>query len=334
MNDNNNHTTAWYLYGLQAFAAWLAALFLLLFFAALVDFDLDSSALLWGLALALLVGAFYLQHKSREVFVNHLALVFVLCAKWLIVLGLEPFFNRHVGSYFGVWLVLDAALLWAFRDTLMRFVLAVFLMQALLVNAYFYRIMPVVYWVLLGFCCWAFVMTKALDAKTSLLRLLAIAGFIVLLLQDSLLLISDSWFFSWYPEPFWSLNIPLWFAHVLFFGWLLFFIGILFPLADLRGQLLAKLLAFVIACLLVALYFSLPQAVLAVALLLLGFSQGSKKLQALAAFVLLCFVSVYYYDLSASLLDKSWALLQMAAVFLSVSGLLYGLAKKQGEHHE
>lgn len=334
MTKPNTHATPWYLQLVQAFAAWLAAIFMLAFVVSVFDFDFDSTLQLGFSGSGLLVLAAVLQKQNTEVFANHMALAFVLCGQWLIFMGFNHSLDQSPALFFAGWALLQALLLWVFNEKTTRFVLCLMLIQALLMNASLYGIQDLFYWLLLAFCSWALLKAPSYNQHSQLLAALGLAGLLLLLGQSLLFASFTRLWWQLYPEPLVGWVLWPWLSDVFFAMWLVFFTQLLFPVNNLQTSTKAKVLAFLVVLLLAALYYFLPQAMLALAVLLLAFACALRVLQLIAVAALLFFISQYYYYLPESLLVKSWALLQLGLLLLASSALLTLFTKREANHEE
>lgn len=228
MSNNNTLSntldTPWYLYTIQAFAAWLAAIFVLAFSAFSLQFIFESSESLLVSGGGLLVAAWFMQKQSQQVFATHFALALSLNAQLMILIGFWELFDASPWFLWGFWALLQAVIIILFKDTVTRFVSSLFLIQAILANAALYGLAVFMPWLVLAFCCWAYTRITVYPALNEVLPVLAMAGLLVLLFESSLLTMVGSLAYHWYPEPLLNTAAFMWLADVFFGVWSVAFI--------------------------------------------------------------------------------------------------------------
>ncbi|MFP2928770.1 DUF4401 domain-containing protein [Pyxidicoccus sp. 3LG] len=113
--------TPWFVKALAGFGAWVAAAFLLSFFACVGLWDEEVVVVFLGLILA--AGATAMRRASRGVFLEQLALALCLAGATMMSAGVGMMTNEEVAAAV-VQLIVGAVLLVWFPDAILRFLMA------------------------------------------------------------------------------------------------------------------------------------------------------------------------------------------------------------------
>lgn len=113
--------TPWYVRVLIGAGAWVASIFLLLFFGLLLSFvGIESEEALIILGLLVTGGAVFLRHQSEHDFLTQLSLAFGLAGQGLVIVGVGMA-AKSVNAAASATLVLQGALLFVYPDRIQRF---------------------------------------------------------------------------------------------------------------------------------------------------------------------------------------------------------------------
>ncbi|WP_386082506.1 DUF4401 domain-containing protein [Vreelandella sp. F11] len=308
--------TPWFVRVLQAFAGWLAALFLLGFIAMGVVFVVESPAGSLGLGMAMIGAAYGLFRKARSDVLEHLALAVSLAGQLLVAWAAIEFWSE---STYPLWSLLGWSL---------------FGLQALLA-----LVMPSLLHRTFSTC----VASLALYMALAMSAMALLASGLVLLALTLLWLNEFRWPGRIRVVQAWGYGLLLgllvmqglahsgqplvfWFdAHSAWgLAWLAPWLNAVLVALSL-ALLLYKVAqskphwAFYLSPIALLLFsFYVPGVGQGLVVVLLGFAIGHRLVMGLGVFSLLVGIGSYYYWLDATLLTKALTLLVIGGVLLTL----------------
>lgn len=306
--------TPWFVRALQVFSGWLAALFLLGFFAMGVVFLVESPAALLGLGLVMIGAAYGLFRRARSDVLEHLALAVSLAGQlllgWALVVfwteSVYPFWSLLGGSLFGLQGVLALVMPSLVHRTFSAFAASLALYMALAVNV----LAPVSGGLVLLALTLLWLNEFRWPGRVRDMQAWGYGLLIGLLVMQGLMHSGQSFAF-WFDVD--GTNALAWSAP-----WLnavlvaLSLALLLYTISQSKphwGLYLSPL-----ALLLVSLYA--PGVGQGLVILLLGFAMGHRLVMGLGMFSLLIGIGSYYYWLDVTLLTKALTLLMIGGVLL------------------
>lgn len=309
--------TPWFVKALAGFGAWVAAAFLLSFFACVGLWKEDVAMMVLGLVLC--GGATALRRTARGVFLEQLALALCIAGSMMVSVGLAQALDSELAPAF-VQLVLGPVLLVYFPDAIFRFLTSASMAASAV-----------------------FLLTEAFDVVGLQLGLLACAVLVHWLFLEGARLRRGRWG---------DLVGPAAYALACGVMGVLLTIGVLRRLGgtptggfkvpdgglltlgltavtlytawrvmkelELEPAGVAGAAVFVALGATALLTLHTPALICAVGMLVLGFHRRGADLVGLAAAFLLAAGSWYYYDLGLTLLAKALALTGSGLVFLGL----------------
>ena len=313
--------TPWFVKVLLAFSGWLAAMFLLGFFAVALEFLFESNlaALIVG---GILIGAaFALLRLRKNEFVEHLALAVSLMGQVLVIVAMV----RWVGSRVTMAALLVALFEVSLAALMPNFVHRVFsaLTAALsLAVALASMRAPYLYsGIVLFFAAWLWLNEFRFPTRVRAVQAVGYGLVLALIpVQGAIALGFGHW--HWYVSGSAIPWVRPWVGELLVAGVMLY---VVWRLLRRHGQhLSARHVALALAGTAVVGVASMAAKGVAVGtvILLLGFAGGNRVLLGLGVASLLFYVSSYYYTLEATLLAKSQTLLVVGLALLAARWLM------------
>jgi hypothetical protein len=309
--------SAWYIKLLLASSGWLAAVFLLGFFALGLEDLLRNETVALIIGMLLLVGAWLLlRAQALNVFASHLALAMSLAGQALMLWPLVEWLGEGSSRFWLALFVLQAALAWIMPDFLHRVFSAAVAAIALAMLLWTQRWYPLPVPLLLFAVSWLWLHEFAYPRQ--LQRIVPIAYGITL----GLLLARSFWAFG---MNFWiadssgmddTTRLPFWLGNVLLTLVIVFVVWRLLQRHGLTWTDRCWQAAMVAAVLLGVLSQEVSGISIGMTLLILGFAARNRVLMGIAVAALLYFISSYYYYLGATLLVKSAILVGVGTVCL------------------
>ncbi|AKQ64326.1 putative membrane protein [Myxococcus hansupus] len=310
----------WFVRAFSGLGAWMAAVFVVSFFAC--TGILENKAVMGVLGLFLCGGATFLRREVHGVFVEQLALALCLAGAWMMVASIGIDAESEVTTAFAG-LTISAVLLAIYPDAVLRFLSTGGIIASASVLAYKAAGGYGVDLLLLG----SAVLMHVLIVEQVRLRQLSrgdwvgpVAFSLAFIVPAALLVrgtrgLSDAGFeiSSGMPNSVLTLGLT---ALTLYTVWRV--------LQELRitPTGVAGAAVFAALALLAVLTPHTPAVIAAVGMLVLGFHRRSSVLLGLAVTFLLAAGSYYYYDLGLTLLAKSLALMGGGLVFLGLRSFL------------
>lgn len=307
----------WYIKLLLAGSGWLAALFLLGFFALGLEGLLRNETAALIIGMLLLAGAWLLlRAQAVNVFASHLALAMSLAGQALMLWPLVEWLGEGSSRFWLALLLMQAALAWIMPDFLHRVFSTAVAAIALAMLLWTQRWYPLPIPLLLLVASWLWLHEFAYPRQ--LQRIVPIAYGITL----GLLLARSFWAFG---MNFWTADstgmddttrLPFWLGNVLLTLVMVFVVWRLLQRHGLMWTDRRWQAAMVAALLLGALSQEVSGISIGMTLLVLGFAARNRVLMGIAIAALLYFISSYYYFLGAILLVKSAILVSVGVVCL------------------
>ncbi|MFT5421298.1 MAG: putative membrane-anchored protein [Candidatus Endobugula sp.] len=309
----------WYIRAMQGFSGWIAALFLLGFFATILSSSLRSNeAVLIAIGLTCCGSAFLLfKVQQKNDFLNQLGLVVSLCGQLIVAWGLfEWFSHKEVGVYF-VLCGFQAGLALMMSNFLHRALSSWFAMIALfwgLSRLGIYGLSSVT-------AAAGFILIWLNEINWGKRRALwepVGYGIALSLVQFNGQLLFSRNILSWYEQDQtgWLYAAAPWITSVLVAMTILYLLIQLLNKNKIAFTSRAGLLASAGCLLLIVIGLPVVGASSAVLILLIGFANQRRSLMGLGVVALLSFLSWYYYNLDATLLNKSYFLISVGITLL------------------
>jgi hypothetical protein len=308
--------TPWYVRTLIGFGAWVAACFLIVFFALLTDLKDEGVLIILGLLLCL--GTTVLRHASSHIFLSQLCLAFCLTGQGLFLIGVLGISKSETAIALGS-LALNLALLLLYPDRVLRFLATVAATLSLLVLAYQQHALELVDLTLVGIAALLHLLFLSQARLQSgrwreLVSPVAFALAVTVfgaLLARSLGDAGHELHQDGMDSPIAVLTLGLAIVTMYTAARVLQETGL-----EVSG--LPGVTVFVALGLTALLTLKTPGVIAAAGVLALAFHRRSVVMLGLAMAFLLTFGVFYYYDLSLSLLAKSLALLGGGLVLLGL----------------
>lgn len=311
--------TPWFVKTLQGFAGWIAAFFLLGFFASgfIWLFDRESAFALISIGLIGNVSAFMVFRLSgKNEFLHQLGLVFNLCGQLMVAWGLYEIFRRFGTSYFLILAFYQIILVLLVPDFVSRVLTTWFAVLALYIGLGRHGIFYITgLFVLLGF---SFIWTNDNKwlSKKNLWEPIGYGLMIALIQFNGQFLFDgdlDWWFYAGNYSD-WN-NYFYWINEIVF---ALVFIGLFIKLSKEYcidfSTAMGRLSVIGLLMLLVLGYY-ITGVSAAFLLLIIGFWKKRKVLLVFGVIALVSFISWYYYSLHLTLLTKSLVLIATGMSF-------------------
>ncbi len=311
-----NAATPWYVRALIGFGAWVAACFLIFFFALLTDLKNEVVILVIGLVLCGVTTG--LRRLSSQLFLSQLCLAFNLTGQALIIVGLAQITERETVVALAV-LLLNLTLLFLYPDQVLRFLAATAAALSLLFLVYQLHSLALVDLTLVALAALLHLLflQQARLQQGRWRALVSPAAFsLVLLLFGALLArsfedLGRELRANGMESPIAILTLGLAVVTMYTAARVLQETGL-----DVSGA--AGVTVFVSLGLTALLTLNTPGVIGAAGILALAFHRRSVVMLGLAVAFLISFGVLYYYDLSLSLLAKSLALLGSGLVLLGL----------------
>jgi Domain of unknown function (DUF4401) len=308
--------TPWYVRVLIGFGAWLAACFLIGFFALLLQPEDEMTFFILGLILCGATSG--LRRGSGQIFLSQLCLAFCLAGQALFLGGFAELTESASATALGV-LLLELALLFLYPDLILRFLATMGAALALLFLAYQPRILALVDLTLAGFAALLHLLflhharlqhSRWRELLSPVSFALAIV-FLGALLGRCFVRLGPEFRLEGSESPLAILTLALAAVTMYSAARVLQELGI-----EVSG--IAGATVFASLGLTALLTLNTPGVVAAAGVLALAFHRRNVVMLGLAVAFLIGFGVLYYYDLSLSLLAKSGALLGSGLVLLGL----------------
>ncbi len=312
--------TPWYIRAMQGFAGWIAAFFLLAFFATVFSwiFYRESAFALIAIGLVCNTTAYTLfRATNKNEFLHQLGLVFNLCGQLMVAWGVYEITRSFAANYFFILFAYQVILVFLIPDFVSRVLTTWFAMFALFAG--FSRMGIFNIGAAMVSAMFAFVWLNDISWKKhkNLWEPIGYGLALSMLQFNGQLLFSGelSW---WYQSSQlnWINQYSYWLSEILIAA---VFINILLSLArqyQVKLQSQAGTLMVASGVLIVTLGYFIIGVSGALLLLLIGFMKQRRSLISLGIVALLGFISWYYYSLSITLLTKSIILITFGLAFL------------------
>ncbi|MEZ4728278.1 MAG: DUF4401 domain-containing protein [Caldilineaceae bacterium] len=318
---NDAESSPWYIKALVGIAAWIAAIFLGIFFGAAGLIESMESMLIWGAVLT--VVAIVLKRLVRNsIFWGQLAFAVILAGQGLLIGGFAWWSENATPTALFV-VGLEVVVFALYPDALHRMVSILAITGAL------------------AFVLYDQEMPELIHGLTLLL-----AAGAVTVWQQEFRLLTSRWFpfraplgyglvLSLFGVCLLSLlgeyGVTYWWVSAVVLALVLLYLAFTL-LQELGRPLLSPVGLWAVGA--VVLFFlpayQTPGILAAVIALLLGYWRANTLLTGLATLFLLFFLSAYYYNLDITLLNKSYILMGTGAVLLVVRFLFHRVV---GEQH-
>lgn len=316
---HDEESSPWYVKLLVGIAAWIAASFLGIFFAAAGLIDTWQSMFAWGIPVA--IGAVVLKRWRRHsIFWGQLAFALILAGQGLLLAGTGGLVDSGT-SVALVLIGLEILVFALYPDTLHRLLSLLAIVGALVFITYDQEVTYLLHG-LIWLCGIGTVAVwqgelHILAGRFHPFRVPLTYGFALALLGLCILpLIDFAEIMRWWPSTVGLVLLLVYVAYQLLHEEQI-------PLAGPVG-----LWAAVALGLLLIPAYETPGILAAMLVLILGRWRSSGLLTGLAVAFLLFFVSAYYYNLDIPLLEKSYILMGTGVVLLAAR---FGLRRVVGE---
>ncbi|WP_426745357.1 DUF4401 domain-containing protein [Myxococcus faecalis] len=314
VHQRTSTASPWFVKAFAAFGAWLAAIFLLSFFACVGLWDEEEVFAVIGIVLV--IAAVALRRTIHGVFLEQLTLALTLAGVGMAGVGVAQFGSDNAGV--GAGLVLCLVLLFVYPDSTLRFLATLGAGAAslyLLLELVSGQVMDLGLLACTGLLHWLFLqqarlrtgkygdlvgpVSFALACGLPAAMLTRLASFLVETHEWSLTL----------PMPLLTLGLT---AITLYTAWHIMREHDLPPSGAPGAAVFAAL------TLVAVLTVHTPTVICAVGLMALGFHRRSNLMVGIATAFLLASGAWYYYDLSVTLLAKALALMGSGLILLGL----------------
>jgi len=315
----HTNETPWYIRAMQGFAGWIAAFFLLAFFATLFAWMFDRESAFALIAIGLIgntVAYALFRASNKNEFFHQLGLVFNLCGQLMVAWGIYEAARSFDANYFFILFIYQAILVFTIPDFVSRVLTTWFAMFALFAG--FSRMGIFNIGAAMASVIFAIVWLNDLGWKKHKHLWEPIGyGLALSMLQFNGQLLFGGEFSWWYQSSQlnWLNQYSYWLSEILIAA---IFVNILLKLAkhyQIKLQSQAGLLMVSSGLLVIALGYFIIGTSGALLLLLIGFMKQRRLLIGLGVVALLGFISWYYYNLGLTLLTKSIILMVFGIVF-------------------
>jgi len=305
---NEEPSTPWFINALIVISAWIAVLFLVLFFVVFIR-EIDW---LIPCGLILIIATVYLQlvkTQTNSFFLNQLVLPFNLTGQILFIVGIMIEGNIETAAL--ATFVMALVLMAIYRDAILRFLSVLVATSAILVLCYEFKMYEAVHLliVLMAAAAIWYWITEAKHFSNEIMAELYDPlryGFVVAL--QLLLLLSILPHSRWIPPITW------WFSSL---GLTVLLLALEHYLLQINFVSFVKRYAiFAGTVLLALLLYQAPGIIASIILMLLAFQRGNRVLMGIAIIFLTVFFVAYYYHLNITLLMKSISLISAGAGLL------------------
>jgi uncharacterized membrane protein len=310
----------WYVRLMLGVAGWIAAIFLLGFFAVFITRLFDKAPLMMGIGVALLlVASLALRFVRSGDFVEQFALAISFCGQFMVNFGIFDLFDtsQHEVLPWTISALVQIALLVLMPNSIHRlwsaFAAAVALSIALQSTALYFVFAAVT----LALTSWCWLNEFRWLDKAFYLRPVTYGLTLALAVinRPGRLLQSITGF---NPDQHSGFLASPWPGHLLAGAVLL---GVVWCLLRRQGIKFGGLTANTVlagAGALVLASVGIPGIIAGICVMLLGFANGNRLLTGLGIIAMLFYTSYYYYSLEATLLVKSQALAVMGIALLAI----------------
>lgn len=312
----------WYVKVLLGFSGWLAALFLLGFIGAGLQFIIDSNTASCVTGGLMIGAAFAILRRPGNEFLEHLALAVSLAGQALIVLIIFRTGGTGVARTWAQVALLQAALAAVMPDFVHR-VFSAFLAALAFSMALDSMGVPYLFSGVVLFCvAWLWLNEFRYPRHARKLQALAYGLVLALIPLEGPVLFgfgATGWRLAAVQAGSWARP---WMGEVLAAAVALY---VVWRLLRRRGAGMTDrtaLLALTGTLLLCAVSMEADGLTAGMVIVLLGFAGGNRVLLGLGVVALLLFISSYYYLLDATLLDKAQTLLAAGLALLVLRWLL------------
>jgi len=329
--SNSVTDTPWFVKVLHAFSGWMASVFLLLTFGAMIGRLFDTPPMMFGLGLFLIATSYLLLNSKEDaLFLQHVALSISLSGQALVSFALFQWSDYHAFGDPLPWLGLaglELLLMIAMPDYLHRVFSAGVFGVAMIFGMHCLGAGALVIPLLLGSVTWLGL--HEYDQSNTIFLRQAIGWGLSLAL-----LWSAAWghavnryiFFDHHRE-YVGLDHP-WIAALLSGGVLVYLVFVMTRENEDAG--LQRIFALVFVALVALLSVWMPGLSVALTLLILGFARGNLLLIGLSIATLLWATGHFYYALHTTLLIKSALLVGTGiALLILYTAFHYALSNKE-----
>jgi len=309
----------WYIRFMQGFAGWLAALFIMGFFAVTFTFlfKSPSSGLLMAIGILCSVGAYTVVRLQKNDFLDQIGMAFSLCGQLMFAIGL--FFFADIEPEVGFFILgcYQLILAWTIPHYAHRLLSTAFGILALLIGFNlngFYGIGSALVAILFSFI---WLKEHSWGKNRELWDSVGYGVAITMVFSSGFLLTGkylfhetfrekESWLFN-HAELISSLLIALVFVNL---------VVVLLKEYKIKFDSKTAILSLLAAAGLVLISFKIYGISTGLLLVLIGFARQRITLIVLGAIAVVSFFSWYYYNLQATLLFKSITLVVLGAVLI------------------
>ena len=326
----------WYVRVMVGFSGWLAALFMLGFFAAGLEFIFRSAgaAIIVG-AVMIVLAYMLLEKKANEDFAGQFGLALSFAGQALIVYGLFDVQNLQHGV---VWLalgLLQIALAWLMPNSVHRVWSAFAAAHALslaLIHAHVYFIQA---GLLMALVAYVWLNELRLIAQQQRIKPIGYGLTLALMYQAARGTLYRHFFEIASMRSVYKENwVQPWMGEALAGVVIIYVVLTLLrrQQVSLPGRVATA--ALIASIVLVAASIKANGISVGVMIILLGFANGNRILTGLGITALLYYISSYYYFLNTTLLEKSQLLLLLGVLLLGAFwGMRYWLFKSGEVQH-
>ncbi|HFC30228.1 MAG TPA: DUF4401 domain-containing protein, partial [Oceanospirillales bacterium] len=308
----------WYIRLMQGFAGWLAALFLVGFFAVAFEFifKTPNRVLLFSVGVMCSVVSYLIFRSKNSDFLSQFALAISLCGQILVAVALFWNYSYRNDNVFFILGAYQLALAFILPNYLHRLLTAGFALTALLIGLNLHGIWG------LGTAFSAIVVSfiwlkeNHWGTKNQLWEPIAYGLVITLIISQTLLIGKNFLFWSRGHNNAWLFSHAPLLASLLVALVLLNVLWVIVRENKLALQSKEALFAAIVGVVFVLISFKIHGLSTGLLITLLGFMRGRKILLALGLFAIVGFFSWYYYNLEQTLLFKSMMLMVLGGVML------------------
>ena len=308
----------WYIRLMQGFAGWLAALFLVGFFAFAFEFlfKTPNRVLLFSIGAMCSIVSYLIFRSKKSDFLAQFAMAISLCGQTLVGIALFWNFSMRNENAFFILGAYQLALTFLLPNYLHRLLTAGFALTALLIGLNLHGI-----WGLgTAFSATAvsFIWLKEnhWSIKKQLWEPIGYGLVITLIISQSLLVGKDLLFWSRGHNNTWLFSHAPLLASVLVALVLLNVLWVIVKENKLAIDSKEAVFIAIVGGVFVLISFKIHGLSTGLLITLLGFMRGRKVLLALGLFAIVGFFSWYYYNLEQTLLVKSIILMVLGLVML------------------
>lgn len=326
--DLESISSPWYVRVLLGFSGWLAALFILLFIGAALQFVFRSNTAAFISGVALIGGAYAMLRKQNGDFIEQLALATSLAGQGLVVYVI---FQKSGWGGANSWFLIAVlqVLLAGLMPNFIHRVFSAFFAAYSLQYALSYIGAPYLFSGLLMIPV-AFIWLNELEYPKILQPMRAIGyGLVIGLINiKGSALFARHWWMHYRGKPAW---VQPWVDEALAGAVILFVVWQLLKRYKVPPTSRTAIAAFAAAIIAFAASFEANGISVGVLILLLGFAGGNRILLGLGIASLLFFASSYYYMTDTTLLAKSYTMAITGAVLLGLRwSMRFVLAENRG----